>query len=526
MTAKYNRVSVFGTYINGLKLLARGSAEGRLELQRAGLLINTSLTAMRRYQVDSLGASFTAKMANTLLTVSGLNRWTDGWRAAYAMMHARTLAELVERGPVVGRDLELLREKGVTDTDLALWKLARGENTHFGRLLTPDAIFRIPDAALSGAAGGPPPVPSGMTRMYHGGLTQAQNAPTWFSSHRPYAESYAESSGTNSLLYVDIPTGHPLIAPDPTLADQTIARGFHRNVELPADIARTALPLVDRRAGIELPVAAVTTTAQQLRREAATKLLSVLITESRMAVVEPGMLQRAQMSLQAPRGDIKGELLRSFWQFKSFPWSFFQKHIVQRGWNGQETAGGKIAYLGPTMIASTLLGAAALEINDMLLGKDPRPLYGADGQIVTKNWIAAAAKGGGLGVYGDFLAAESTSDASSALATLAGPLASTAAQGVNLLAGNAVQALGDKPTNFGREGVAFVKGVTPGANLWYTKAATDHWLFNYLQEQLSPGYSARIEARARTQFGHDYWWRPRDLTPQGPFRPESLIAGR
>jgi hypothetical protein len=428
MTARYNRVSVFGTYLNHLRLLAPGSSEGRLELERAGLLVNSGMQVLRRYQVDSLGASFSAKMANFVITISGLNRWTDAGRAAYAMMHARTLASLLERGALGAHDRQLLTEKGVTDTDLAVWKLANAEQTHFGRLLTPDAIYRIPDA---------------------------------------------------DLLALPLPT-----------------------------------------------VAGVTTTAQQLKREAATKLLSVLITESRMAVVEPGMLQRAQMSLQAPRGDIKGELLRSFWQFKSFPWSFFQKHIVQRGWNGQDTAGGRIVYLGPTIIASTLLGAAALEINDMLLGKDPRPLYGADGQILTKNWIAAAAKGGGLGVYGDFLAAESTSDASSALATLAGPLASTAAHGVNLFAGNAVQALGNKPTNFGREGVAFVKGVTPGANLWYTKAATDHWLFNYLQEQLSPGYSARIEARARTQFGQDYWWRPRDLTPQGPFRPDSLIAGR
>jgi hypothetical protein len=427
MTAKYNRLSVSGTYINGLRVLAPGGAEARLELERAGLLVNSSMQAIRRYQVDSLGASFTAKMANALLTISGLNRWTDAWRAGYAMTHARTLAALLERGPISGRDRELLTAKGVTDTDLAVWRLADPESTHFGRLLTADAIYRIPDA---------------------------------------------------DVLALPLPT-----------------------------------------------VAGVTTTARQLKREAATKLLSVLITESRMAVVEPGMLQRAQMSLQAPRGDVKGELLRSFWQFKSFPWSFFQKHIVQRGWNGQDTAGGKIAYIGPTLIASALLGAAALEIDDMLRGKDPRPLYGADGQIVLKNWIAAMAKGGGLGVYGDFLAAESTSDASSALATLAGPVFGTGAQAVNLLAGNAVQALGNKPTNFGREGVAFVKGVTPGANLWYTKAATDHWLFNYLQEQLSPGYSARIEARARTQFGQDYWWRPRDLTPQGPFTPEN-VAGR
>jgi hypothetical protein len=58
-----------------------------------------------------------------------------------------------------------------------------------------------------------------------------------------------------------------------------------------------------------------------------------------------------------------------------------------------------------------------------------------------------------------------------------------------------------------------LKGKTPFANLWYTKAATDRLLFNQLQEMASPGYLRRMEQRARKEFQQQYFWRPGEVAP-------------
>jgi hypothetical protein len=79
-----------------------------------------------------------------------------------------------------------------------------------------------------------PPLAAGMTRMYHGGTNEERGLPLWFSSHRPYAEGYA-GGRPRSLWYVDIPADHPSIAAE--YPEQTIARGFHRQVELPSELA-------------------------------------------------------------------------------------------------------------------------------------------------------------------------------------------------------------------------------------------------------------------------------------------------
>ena len=445
MTARYNRLSAVAALWNGLKLLNPLAGESRRELERAGLMANSAIQAMRRFQVDSVGQSWSARMANAVLMASGLNHWTDGMRAGYVAVHAHAIAHLTHTHETLASmpeaDARVLKGKGVTETDFAVWKLAGGERTHFGTLMTPDSIYHIPDQAL---------------------------------------EALAQKAS---------------------------------DAAAPPD---------------SLPGTGPTVTPMQLKREAAVKLLGVTMTEGNMAVAEPGARERAQMSKMftyLPRGDIAGELTRSFWQFKTFAWAFVQKHMVQRGYRGFDTAGGRVGYILPLIAGTTVLGALKVEIDDLLKGRDARPMYGADGKILTKNWIAAMLAGGGLGMYGDFLGAAATEDSKSALAGALGPTAGMVYDAANLAVGSSVKALNDEPQKPLQKALQLVKGITPGANLWYTKAATDHLLFNWLQEQINPGYLARSEARARTNYGTNYWWSPRTTSPQrGP--DVSSIAGK
>lgn len=430
VTASYNRVSGLEAFGNMLRLLNPAESEGRAELQRAGLMIESTLTSISRMQGDTLGPTYTTRLADMTMRLQGLSAWTDAGRGGFgaSQMHTlgritRGVAKLDELHP---EDAKLLRAKGVTDTDLAVWAAAGPEVTKFGDLLTPDAIYRIPDATIA------------------------------------------------------------------------------------------ALPQAD---------AGITRGPLEVKRQAVQKLLGMVLSESHMAITEPGARERMQTSGGGPRGEVKSELWRSFWQFKSFPWAVVQKHLVQRGWGGHDTAGGKAWYIGKLTVLSTLTGALAMEVKDMLLGKDPRPLVGADGKVLARNWATAFLQGGALGIYGDFLASENEPMGKSALEVLAGPTGGLVHDAFGLTVGNAIQKFGGKDTNAGVEATRFVKGITPMGSLWYTKAATDHLIFNQVMDEMNPDYLRRVRDRAQREFGTRYWWAPQDEMPARA--PDlSAIGGR
>lgn len=257
-------------------------------------------------------------------------------------------------------------------------------------------------------------------------------------------------------------------------------------------------------------LAAVKLTAKD-RTEAVHKLLGTVLEETDVAVISPGARDKALTGAGLQRGTWKGELTRSFFLFKSFPIAMISRHWM-RGM-GQETAGGKAAYIASLVVATTALGALSLEVDQLLQGKDPRTLNPAE-KGGARNWLAAMLKGGSLGIYGDFLFSEATQGGHRGpIASALGPVAGMVEEAMNLTQGNLVQYAQGKDTHAGAEFVRFLKGNTPGGNLWYAKAALDHLIWNQAAEYLSPGYLSTMEARARREFGQNYWWAPRDVTP-------------
>lgn len=418
ITASYNRVSGFEAFGNMLRLLSPGGSEGKAELQRAGLMIESTLTSISRLQGDSLGPTFTARLAEATMRAQGLNAWTEAGRGGFGAAQMHAMAALTRGAKSLdaldAADAALLRAKGVTDTDLAVWAAAEPKATKWGDLLTPDAIYAVPDDAIK---------------------------------------------------------------------------------------------------AIPLPVDAVTRSAAEIRRTASRKLLGMVLSESHMAITEPGARERMQMGVREPKGTLKGELARSFWQFKSFPWAIVQKHLVQRGWGAHDTAGGKAWYIARFTVLSTLMGALAMEVKDLLVGKDPRPLVGGDGKVLIRNWVTAFLSGGALGIYGDFLASESQPLGKSALEVLAGPVGGLLHDAVGLTAGNAIQAANSKDTNIGVEATRFVRGVTPGSTLWYARAALDHLIWNQIMDEANPEYLERSRKRNEKEFGSRWWWKPQSATP-------------
>lgn len=410
LTSKLNHLPEMRLLANELAAFNPANRMEERLAMRAGLALNTLKSSLNRFGQNGLGSSFSSKLANSVLRVSGLNAMTEARKRSFGATMYSALGSVTHEHASLAdldkTDHRVLLSKGITDTDFQVWKKAQLEDWGGGNdtMLTPESIYRIPDQALAS--------------------------------------------------------------------------------------------LGDPRA---------------LREQAATKLLAHVLEETDVAVIEPGAVERAFTGAGLQRGTWKGELTRSFFLFKSFPLAMITRHWA-RGMS-LPNVGGRAAYLATLFAATTVLGVASLQVNEILAGRDPKNLNpAAKGGV--RNWIQAMLKGGSLGIYGDFLFSDSTQYGNSPIATITGPVLGLAEDAFNLTQGNVVKSLQDKKTNMGAEAVRFVKGNTPGASLWYAKAALDHLFFQQLQEYFTPGYLARMRARAQTDFNQRYYWEPGTASPQ------------
>lgn len=250
------------------------------------------------------------------------------------------------------------------------------------------------------------------------------------------------------------------------------------------------------------------TTPQRLKDQAATKLLGTVLDETNMAIIEPGAREKALMHGGFERGTVKGELARSFWQFKSFSIAMMMRHarrgMAQEGW-------GKAGYLAALTATTTVLGGMAIQLGEIVMGRDPKDITSDKtlGVPGLQFGLAAFLKGGSLGLYGDFIFSDTSQGGSSPLAAIGGPIAGDLEQ-IFKLKDSAAEG---EVNQTGGKLVRLAKSHLPFANLWYTKAATDHLIFNQLQEYFSPGYLRRMKQRARKEFGQSFWWEPGDTSP-------------
>lgn len=264
------------------------------------------------------------------------------------------------------------------------------------------------------------------------------------------------------------------------------------------------------------------TTPQRLKDQAATKLLGTVLDETNMAIIEPGAREKSFMHGGVLRGTVKGELVRSFWQFKSFSIAMMMRHFKRA--MAQETGWGRAGYMSALIASTTILGGMAVQLGEIAGGRDPKNILDDDTLGVPGLRFGAAAflKGGSLGLYGDFLFSNQTQGGQSALAALGGPIAGDI-ESIFKLKGTAADGNVDST---GGNLVRLLKSHTPAANLWYTKAATDHMIFHQMQEYFSPGYLRNMRRRARKDFGQSFWWAPGEGTPGRAPNLGAAVGGR
>lgn len=284
--------------------------------------------------------------------------------------------------------------------------------------------------------------------------------------------------------------------------------------------------LVQHRGLDFLTPEAIAQTGNPAAAQVTTKVLAYVLDESQFAVVNPDLAARTMNSFGgAQAGTVRGEAARAVMQFKSFPIAMMSRHWRRMLETPQDLQGApmmanRLAYGGAMLLSLTALGAIAFQTKQIVSGKDPVDM------TTGKFWVRAAAQGGALGFYGDLLLGDTVSDRSTSdpLFRLLGPTADSGAQLWELTKGNFDEFAAGKDTHAGAEALRFARGHLPLVNLWYGKAAIDHMGLHALQENLSPGYLARMRAKARKDWDQDFWWQP---GTGGPDRSPSFaeIAG-
>lgn len=247
------------------------------------------------------------------------------------------------------------------------------------------------------------------------------------------------------------------------------------------------------------------------KRAAIVKLLGIVNTESEFAIVTPGIKERAQFYGGLQRGTFFGEVSRSFLQFKSFPWAQFQRGMDAVA--NADSPVGKATMTAFLLASTTLAGAMILQTREMLAGKDPRDMVDRD---PAKFWGAAFLQGGALGIYGDFLySANHTRYGSGVLEAMAGPTVGPLLEMGLTQPMNAIAArMEGRDTHLLAQTIQDAKGFLPGGNIWYTKAAMDHLVWQNVMEWMSPGYLASIRSRTAKEYGQEWWWRPGEMAPE------------
>lgn len=212
-------------------------------------------------------------------------------------------------------------------------------------------------------------------------------------------------------------------------------------------------------------------------------------------------------------GSVSGELLRSSTSYKGYPLSLMLSQY--RRFLQQPTPMSKAVYAANFFIPLLLLGGVAVQLKEMAKGNDPRPM------ISPKFWMAALFQGGGLGIFGDFFAAESSRTGGGIAETISGPTIGMAGDIIRLGAEPITAQIEGRDTNWGRALARFQRQNTPvGSSLWYTRLAFDRIVSDQLQAFLDPqaekDWRRREKQRAK-DYGTHSWWHQGDLAPaRGP----------
>lgn len=414
ITAHANGIPAFRVFLNHLRLMNPLDGEAKALAARAGLMTNAYTEALARYGDGMSSRGWTSKLGSTYLKVTLAPYMWHAKQFGFSTAMQGTLARVVAAHDHIDglndTDQTFIKHSGITDADWQVFRLAQPDEGLGQALLTPAAIYDIPNPTIDALGQG---------------------------------------------------------------------------------------------------------NAQLVKSRAASALMGFVYAEQDKAIPMPGARAHMFLGGQTDPDTVVGMLLHSFRTFKSFPFDITYQHFGRLASMLRNNPRGGMLYGAEFVATLTLLGALMNGIDDVMGGKDPRTLN-LDDKNGWENWTSAVMRSGGLGIYGDLLFGTYSTRGNTFGEVAEGPVFSDVFGAWDIVQ----QTFAHTPdaeaarVNHERslEAIRLGREYIPGSNMWYTKAAMDHLIFNDLSDYLSPGYLQRAKARARRQ-GETYWWQPDQATP-------------
>lgn len=238
------------------------------------------------------------------------------------------------------------------------------------------------------------------------------------------------------------------------------------------------------------------------------RLMSVVHEQTEFAVPSASLEGQAMFLDMSRPGTLLGELARSGLMYKSFGLSVLFNQV--RRTMARDGAWSKFRYAAGMAAMVTAMGAVSLQLKEIVKGRDPRPMNDP------KFLGAAVLQGGGLGIFGDFLSAESNRFGGGIAATIAGPVVGLGSDLIGLGVEAAQAPFDGDWGGVGRETTRILRYNTPVTGIWYWSSAFQHLVFDNLQRALDPEAEQawrRAERRRERDYGNASWYSPGDALP-------------
>ncbi len=254
-------------------------------------------------------------------------------------------------------------------------------------------------------------------------------------------------------------------------------------------------------------IASTATNLERMRDDVDTRLRTYFADRVDIAVPTPGNETRIYQHWNTQAGTPLGEAVRMIMLFKAMPITVLQKvmgrEVYGHGsdtfmkWLQNDRTGNfRMAQL---IALATIGGYISGSIKDALKGRTPKDP--ADPKTVQD----ALLRGGGMGIYGDFLFSEYDRSYRSALATASGPVVGQLDQIADIYSR---MKAGENPAN---QAGKLLTGNTPFINLFYIRPVLDYLVLWNLQEMADPGSLHRSERRVEQQNGQGFFVRPSEV---------------
>ena len=240
------------------------------------------------------------------------------------------------------------------------------------------------------------------------------------------------------------------------------------------------------------------------------------------AVPEPGLKERAFLTGGLARGTFWRETLDLLTVFKGFPVAVAMRMYGREKMAGEGIgvknwlfSGHKGKFRVITLIAeATALGYLSMSIKDALKGRKRKQLFDDEGRPNVKVWLAAMQRGGGLGIYGDFLFSEYDMRMRDMVSAISGPVISQLNPMADILTSARSAALdkdGPEAESVLYKMERFAEDNVPFMNMFWIRPVLDTYIFYSLREALSPGVMRRHERSIEGQNLQEFYISPSEV---------------